>query len=1037
MKTFLIIALVGIGSLSLYAQQPAPRTSYSTNLDFFVGTWRYENPQTGEEFTLRLRKTSYHLMPTHIINATDYVVGAYTFKRNGQIVTDCMDKFNSDRSALAMPVSATNATFSPCRVNPNRLGMRVRDYGKRAPNGSVKTSGDGSELLIVSATEPHQIRWILREERGPIFLFDGEGEDGIHPDGFSIPTDIILTRVPPSIIGQDTICGTVAFHLSNPAFNANWSISSGFEIISEPVGVNHVTVVPTNLSGEQGTLTAMVGGVSVKKSIQACNVSIVAVPSPGIDENNALCAVGSFSLSDPSFKANWSVSSGFEIISSSTEVNSVRVVAHTTNGQWGTLTAAVNGISITKPIQACLSAIEGPSVICPGGLYFDVVGTTWWIVEPYDAFKYLSLPGGGSLLIAVADPTVEYATITAVGSGNTKVVVVCSNPSIYIDGDDFLCVAGRTYQIVGLDNNQIMSMMGFVTRNGTLTDDFQISLGWDNSFTVEPSTSNAFNGEPITVFILIHLEDGDVVVAKTIETCRDFIVGPSTLCGAEIYRVNVPFGANWTVTSGFEIVSRSTDTNSVTVVPTNFSGQTGILTAIVNGVPTRKTIRACNILSIVGSDTVCATGTFALSNPNQLADWSVTGNFFDITSPSANVNSVTVSLTRLNGQTGTLTAMVNGSPITKTIQACRVSIVGPSSICDTGEFSLSDPNLRADWSASQVVITSQSRNTNSVTVRAPNTNGVSGSLTARVDRAVITSTISVCNISSPDGICWVDFYSAPTTWLGEVVEWSMYPPESFEVINLWNLTMIASVDPLVQWGTLTLATSSGSLNITRDISVCYSYPVRVSYIEGPETICLDGGIFRVQGSQSPILYAFITKDGDISEDEFLIQPVGWSGDEVRVIPLGSPILDGKPRRLHLLMSFGWGWYEYLISKTFYTSSHNSRSSTDNDLSYIVFPNPASSSVHVLSIDGSNFVSLENLENLVNRQVPTQAQKAEISAKYEALMSDPEASRRIQKLTGLGLTLIYPNPAAWTLFDRLILENMPHALPPPNTKSRYL
>ena len=184
MKTLTTIVLAVFFAINLQAQHTA-------NIDFFVGTWRYENPQTGEEFILKLRKISHLLMPSDPF-PTEYVVGAYTFKRNGQIVTDCMDKFDSD----VHPVRATNSTLRPSTVNPNRLRMSVSDYGKRAPNGSVKTTGDNNELLIVSATEPHQIRWILREDRGVRAIFEGE-EDGIHPLGFSIPTDIILTRVMP------------------------------------------------------------------------------------------------------------------------------------------------------------------------------------------------------------------------------------------------------------------------------------------------------------------------------------------------------------------------------------------------------------------------------------------------------------------------------------------------------------------------------------------------------------------------------------------------------------------------------------------------------------------------------------------------------------------------------------------------------------------------------------------------------------------------------------------------------------------------
>jgi len=186
MKTLITIILASVCSLSLYAQHTA-------NLDFFVGTWRYENPQTGEEFILKLRKTSHLLTPSDAF-ATEYVVGAYTYKKSGQTIIDCMDKFDQNLHIHTMPIRATNSVINQSWVNPNRLRMSVFDYGKFAPNGDAKRTGS-NELLIVSSITPNQIRWILKNDRGPVL------EEEAAPLEFSIPTDIILTRVlPPSEI---------------------------------------------------------------------------------------------------------------------------------------------------------------------------------------------------------------------------------------------------------------------------------------------------------------------------------------------------------------------------------------------------------------------------------------------------------------------------------------------------------------------------------------------------------------------------------------------------------------------------------------------------------------------------------------------------------------------------------------------------------------------------------------------------------------------------------------------------------------------
>ena len=177
MKDLVILVLTGIFSINLYAQ-------HTENLDFYVGTWKYENQQTGEEFVLKLRKTSYVL---HNNVSPECVVGAYTYKKNGQIVTDCMDKFSLNLNI--MPVFATNSSQSSSSVNPNRLYMYVTDYGKFCPNGDTKRTRS-NELLLESNASPNKIRWILKNDRGPVLA------DEAPPEEFSIPVDIILTKQP-------------------------------------------------------------------------------------------------------------------------------------------------------------------------------------------------------------------------------------------------------------------------------------------------------------------------------------------------------------------------------------------------------------------------------------------------------------------------------------------------------------------------------------------------------------------------------------------------------------------------------------------------------------------------------------------------------------------------------------------------------------------------------------------------------------------------------------------------------------------------
>ena len=174
MKTFLTIILAGLFAVNVFAQHTA-------NIDFYVGTWKYTNAQTGEEFTLQLRKSFNSVISCWC------VVGAYTYKKNGTIITDCMNMYLLQIKENEMPVYATNSRNDPTWVNPNRLDMYVTDYGKFCPNGTNKRSRSNT-LELVSSGTPNKVRWILKNDEGDYIASEAP------PNDFSIPTDIILTK---------------------------------------------------------------------------------------------------------------------------------------------------------------------------------------------------------------------------------------------------------------------------------------------------------------------------------------------------------------------------------------------------------------------------------------------------------------------------------------------------------------------------------------------------------------------------------------------------------------------------------------------------------------------------------------------------------------------------------------------------------------------------------------------------------------------------------------------------------------------------
>jgi hypothetical protein len=181
--------------------------------------------------------------------------------------------------------------------------------------------------------------------------------------------------------------------------------------------------------------------------------------------------------------------------------------------------------------------------------------------------------------------------------------------------------------------------------------------------------------------------------------------GPSTLCTTPgTYTLSAGSASSWSVTpsSAFSVIS-SNDT-SVVIKATKFSGQSGTVTAMVGGAPVRKSFTACNV-TLNGPSTICLTpATYTLSS-GSASSWSVGSMFaFTITS-SDDISAVVTPIDYMmeidsdipsrpyRGQTGMLTAVVNGATVTKQIQACLLSITGPDIACDTTVYAISDTTV--------------------------------------------------------------------------------------------------------------------------------------------------------------------------------------------------------------------------------------------------------------------------------------------------------------------------------------------------------
>ena len=389
-------------------------------------------------------------------------------------------------------------------------------------------------------------------------------------NGDSIIRDIQACSI--TIDGETNICGTESYQISNGS-TADWIVSSGFSL-STTTG-SSTTVTPAAYNGQSGTLTAIINGEdSISRSIQACAINI--------DGNINICDATESYQTSSGAPADWSVSSGFNITSSSSNVSSVTVKPTSYNGQSGTLTATINGVPVTKDIEACTITIDGEANVCTTTETYQTSNgatATWSASGDFT----LSAVSGSSTTVKPIVYSGQSGTLTATINGVpvTKTLKVCT---INIDGETNICGP----EIFQTSNGAIATW--------SVSGGFTVSSSSGSSTTV---TALPANGQSGTLTATIN----GVSISKVITACTSSISGNATIYGAETYSLIPGQSATWSVNSGFSLSSTTGSSVTVTALPAN--GQSGTLTATVNGVTVAsKTIYACNV-TVSGPSNLC------------------------------------------------------------------------------------------------------------------------------------------------------------------------------------------------------------------------------------------------------------------------------------------------------------------------------------------------------------------------------------------------------------------------------------------------
>jgi hypothetical protein len=190
-----------------------------------------------------------------------------------------------------------------------------------------------------------------------------------HKDDCPYSTNDLHYYVRLTISGPSTICATPAVYTLSPGSATSWSVTPASVFSITASDATSATVTASNYAGQSGTLTAVVGGASVTKAIQTCTSSISGTAT--------ICATPATYTLSPGTATTWTVQPASAFSITSQNATSAVVKALDYMGSSGTLTATVNGIVVTKPVQTCLSnvSISGPSIACKGStVTFTVTG---------------------------------------------------------------------------------------------------------------------------------------------------------------------------------------------------------------------------------------------------------------------------------------------------------------------------------------------------------------------------------------------------------------------------------------------------------------------------------------------------------------------------------------------------------------------------------------------------------------------------------------------------------------------------------------
>lgn len=150
------------------------------NHDVFVGTWVYQKNDT--VFKIRLQKG---IVKGYLKNH-NAIFGGYYLSVKGVVKENYIKTIPASwDSGISAPLC--NIYIDASSDTPNYLGFTFYDQRKKHINGT------GIPCGTMDLIAPNKLHWKLNEKEGLWYMLEGSDED-MTPRGFSVPTDVIMTK---------------------------------------------------------------------------------------------------------------------------------------------------------------------------------------------------------------------------------------------------------------------------------------------------------------------------------------------------------------------------------------------------------------------------------------------------------------------------------------------------------------------------------------------------------------------------------------------------------------------------------------------------------------------------------------------------------------------------------------------------------------------------------------------------------------------------------------------------------------------------